>query len=79
MNETVEEIYSGDRARRIVLFRRPSGSFGHREEYFYRNDYFPDDVVEGWASLGECASYYDSLETAKADVMANVHWLTTGR
>lgn len=79
VNETVEEIYSDDRTGRIVLFKRPSGSFGHREEYFYRNDYFPDNVIKGWASLGKGASYYDSLEIAKTEVIANVHCLSKGR
>ncbi|MGH8037671.1 MAG: hypothetical protein ACREPD_08025 [Stenotrophomonas sp.] len=77
MNEMIEHIYSGDRTRRIAIFRRPSGSFGYQQEYFFRNDYFSDEVVEGWASLGECASYYDQVETAKADVMASVRWLAT--
>lgn len=76
MNETIDEIYSEDRARRIVIFRRSSGSFGYREEYFFRNDHFPDDVVEGWASLGECASHYDRIETAKAEAMVSVSWET---
>ena len=75
MSEAIEEIYSEDRARRIVLFRRSTGSFGYREEYVFRNDYFPDDVIEGWASIGECASHYDCIETAKADAMVSVSWL----
>lgn len=77
MNEMIEHIYSADRSRRIAIFRRPSGTFGCQEEYFFRNDYFPDEVVEGWAPLGECASFYDRIETAKADVMASVPWLAT--
>lgn|GEM_PF-1338145 len=77
MNEMIEHIYSVGRTRRIAIFRRPSGSFGYQEEYLFRNDYFSDEVVEGWASLGECASYYDRVETAKADVMASVPWLAT--
>lgn len=77
MNEMIEHIYSVGRTRRIAIFRRPSGSFGYQEEYLFRNDYLPDEVVEGWAPLGECASYYDRVETAKADVMASVPWLAT--
>lgn len=77
MNEMIEHIYSGDRSLRIAIFRRPSGSFGYRGEYVFRNDYLPDDVVEGWASFGECASYYGRMETAKADVTASVPWLAT--
>lgn len=79
MNETVEEIYSEDKARRIVIFKRSSGSFGWRAEYLYRNDYFPENVIERWASLGENASYYDSLEIVKAEVTAKSDWLTRPR
>ena len=79
MNETVEEIYSEDKLRRIVIFKRLSGSWGWRAEYFYRNDYFPENVIERWYSLGENASYYDSLETAKAEATAKSDWLTRPR
>lgn len=77
MHKTIEHIYSGDKTRRIAIFRRPSGSFGYQEEYLFRNDYFPDEIVEGWSQLGECASHYDRVETATADAMASVPWVAT--
>lgn len=71
-DEPVEIIYSGDRMRRVVIFRRPSGTFGYREERHYKDDLAR---TEGWASLGGRASCYEDLETAKREVVENVLWL----
>jgi hypothetical protein len=73
MSETpVETIYASDRKRRVVIFRRDSGTYGYREEYHYKNDLAR---VEGWASLGGRACYYEDLETAKRELVENVAWL----
>ncbi len=73
-DEPVEIIYAADRRRRVVVFRRPSGSYGYREERYYKNDLAG---IEDWASLGGRSSYYDDLETAKREVVENVTWLAT--
>jgi hypothetical protein len=73
MSETpVETIYDTDRKRRVVIFRRDSGSYGYREEYHHKNDLAE---IEGWASLGGRACYYEDLETAKRELVENVPWL----
>ena len=73
-DEPVEIIYAADRRRRVVIFRRPSGSYGYREERYYKNDLAG---VEDWASVGGRSYYYEDLETAKREVAENVTWLAT--
>jgi hypothetical protein len=68
----METIYNADRKRRIVIFRRESGTYGYREEYHYKNELAQ---AEGWASLGGRACYYEDLETAKREAVENVTWL----
>ncbi|HWW00250.1 MAG TPA: hypothetical protein VNZ64_11185 [Candidatus Acidoferrum sp.] len=68
----VETIYARGGKRRVVIFQRASGSYGYREEYHYKNDLAH---VEGWASLGGNACYYEDLETAKRELVDNVAWL----
>ena len=75
-DEPVEIIYAADRRRRVVVFRRPSGSYGYREERQYKNNLAG---VEGWASLGGRSCYYEDLETAKREVVGNVTWLARRR
>ncbi len=75
-DESVEISYAADRKRRIVIFRRPSGSYGYREERYYKNALAG---TEGWASLGGRSCYYEDLETAKREVVENVTWLATHR
>ena len=69
-DETVETLYKDKGTRRVVIFCRPSGTYGHRVEYYYRNE-----VAEGWASVGSRACFWDSLETARREVADNVPWL----
>lgn len=71
-DEQVEIIYSEDRKRRVVIFRRPSGTYGYREERHYKNELAD---VEGWASLGGRACHYEDLPTAMREVVENVAWL----
>jgi len=71
-DEPVQIIYADDRKRRVVIFRRFSGTYGYREERHFKNDLAG---VEGWASLGGRACYYEDLETAKREVVENVTWL----
>jgi hypothetical protein len=71
-DEPVEIIYAADRMRRVVIFRRPSGSYGYREERYYKNDL---SSIERWGSLGGHPCYYEDLETAKREVVENVTWL----
>jgi hypothetical protein len=75
-DETVEIIYAADRRRRVVIFRRPSGSYGYREERHYKNDLAG---VENWASLGGRSSHYEELKTAKREVIENVPWLARSK
>jgi hypothetical protein len=70
--EPAEIIYADDRKRRVVIFRRSTGSYGYREERHYNNEL---SGLEGWASLGGRACYYEDLETAKREVAENVTWL----
>ena len=69
-DESVETIYDAAQKRRVVIFRRPTGTFGYREERHFKNT-----AAEGWASLGGRACYYEDLETAKREVVENVSWL----
>ncbi|MGD0660239.1 MAG: hypothetical protein ABSD38_19440 [Syntrophorhabdales bacterium] len=69
-DETVDTLYNDTHNRRVVIFRRPSGTYGYREEYHYRND-----VAKGWVALSGRACYWDSLETARREVAENVSWL----
>jgi hypothetical protein len=75
-DEPVEIIYAADRKRRVVIFRRPAGSYGSWEERRYKNDLAG---TEGWATLGGRSCYYEDLETAKREVVENVTWLATPR
>ncbi len=71
-DDLIEAIYSEDQKRRVVIFRRASGTYGYREEYNYRNELAQE---EGWASVGGHPCYYESLEIAKREVAENVIWL----
>jgi hypothetical protein len=71
-DEPVENIYAEDRKRRVVIFKRPSGTYGYRVERHYTND---QAEAEGWASLGGRACYYEDLETARREVIENIPWL----
>lgn len=75
-DEPVETVYDDARKHRVVIFRRESGTYGYREEYHYNNELAH---LEGWASLGGRACYYDDLETAKRQVVENVPWLAKSR
>ncbi len=74
MSENAEFIYSADGQRRVVILRLAAGQYSYREEYHYHSE-----SAEGWASLGGRASYYDSLETARREVVFNVPWLAAER
>lgn len=74
MSEALETIYALDGKRRVVIFRRTDGSFSYREEYHYINDYDKDHVFEGWAELPPGKSIYNSLETARREVVAKFSW-----
>lgn len=76
MEEPAEIMYSDDRKRRVVIFRRSDGTYGYREERHYKNDLAD---TEGWASLSGRTCYYDKLETAKREVTENVSWLVNRR
>ena len=70
----MEIIYAADGKRRAVIFRRPSGSYGYREERHYKNELAG---TEDWASLGGRSSHYQDLEMAKREVVENVTGLAT--
>jgi phosphoribosylformimino-5-aminoimidazole carboxamide ribonucleotide (ProFAR) isomerase len=69
-DEEIDIVYNSGQNRRVVIFRRPSGTYGYREERHYKNE-----VAEGWASLGGRACHYADLQTAKREVVENVTWL----
>ena len=71
-DESLELIYAANRLRRVVIFRRPCGSYGYREERYYKNDLAG---TECWASLVGRSSHYEDLETAKREVIENIPWL----
>ena len=75
MDDALERIYSSDRQRRIVIFRRDDGLFAYREEYHWVNDYDKDKPFEGWAKLPPGRSFFDSLEVARREVAARVPWV----
>ena len=76
MLKIVETIYSADRKRRVNIVRRPDDSYGYIEEYYFNNELAE---IDGWASLGETPSSYDSIETARREVPFNVAWLASSR
>ena len=69
-NEMVDTLYNDAHDRRVVIFRRSSGTYGYCEEHHYKND-----VAEGWAPLSGRACHWDSLQTARREVAENVWWL----
>ena len=69
-DETVDTIYDREHKRRVVIYRRPSGTYGYREECFHK-----DEVAEGWAQLWGRASVYEDVETAKREAAQNVSWV----
>ena len=71
-DQPVETIYSEDQKRRIVIFRRQSGTYGYREEYHYKNELAHE---AGWSPLSGRACHYEDLQTAKREVIENVPWL----
>ncbi len=71
-NESIHVIYDDAKERRVVIFRRPNGIYGYREEKHYKNDLAS---TEGWAVIWDGKSSYDSLETALREVPENVIWL----
>jgi hypothetical protein len=68
--QAIEIIYNRERKRRVVIYRRDSGTYGCREEWFHK-----DEAAEGWAQLWGRASVYADLETAKREAVENVPWL----
>jgi hypothetical protein len=71
-DEPLEIIYADDPERRVVIFKRPLGTYGYRQERHYTND---QAKAEGWASVGGRACYYEDLETARREVVENIPWL----
>ena len=69
-DEAVEIILDKSGERRVILFRRPSGTYGYTEEKHFANEF-----AEGWAPLGGHPCFYDSLDTARREVVGNVSWL----
>ena len=71
-DDSVEVLYDRAHSRRVVIFRRAIGTYGYREEKYYRND---SAGTEGWMTLWVGKSSYDTLETARREVVENVSWL----
>ena len=65
-------IYSADRRKRVVILRKSSGGYTYREEHHYQSE-----GAEGWSALWSRPSHYDSLETARREVVFAVLWLTS--
>jgi hypothetical protein len=74
MSDAIETVYSMDRKRRLVIFRRPDGLFAYREEYHYVNDYDKGNVFEGWAKFPPGKSYFDNIETARREAVSRAPW-----
>jgi len=72
MDDAVEYIYSKDRSRRVTILRKSTGGYAYREERYYKSG-----ETEGWAALWSQSSLYDSIETAKREVVFAVPWLTS--
>ena len=71
-DDIVEVLYDAAHTRRVVIFRRTIGTYGYREEKYYKNDVAR---TEGWTTLWVGKSSYDTPETARREVVENVSWL----
>ncbi len=72
-DQIVEEIYSADRTRRIVIFRRDSGTFYYQNEHFSTAEYENCWIPSRQALIG----YYESQVTAAQEARGNVDWLAS--
>jgi hypothetical protein len=69
-NQPVRTIFSGDRTRQVVIFRRSDGTFGFEELRF------SEEEAE-WISHGRYSvSFTHSEEAALAEARSRVRWLT---
>jgi len=67
----VDILYSSDGRRRVAVFQRADGLFGYQEQYVHNSAV----VGERWVPLYTGASLYDTLETARRELVFNVAWL----
>jgi len=70
--EAVELLYDNTRTRRVIIYRHSTGTFGYREEKYFKNELAE---TEGWATITKGKSSYDTLETALREVTYNISWL----
>lgn len=68
--DAVQTLYDDRGLYRVVIFALPSGVFSYREEKRFANEY-----ARGWMRLPARASFYDTPETARREVVENVPWL----
>lgn len=72
MDEDLEIIADSGGTRRVVIYRRPSGALGYREEKYYKNELAGE---ERWVVIWRGASFYEDLEAAKKELPSEISWL----
>jgi hypothetical protein len=71
-DERVKEIYDKDAKRRVVIFRRASGSYSYEVEYLSEH---PLEMC--WVpARRRVVGFYESRERAESEARANVGWLS---
>jgi hypothetical protein len=71
--QTIHEIYSTDRLRRVLIVQRSNGFFGFEEEYLC-------DETSGqyWCRYSQVPfGIFDSAETALREAHGRVTWLNS--
>jgi hypothetical protein len=68
--ETMHEIYSPDRRKRVVFYKRLEDSFGFVEESWSEDEY-----EQGWFPNPWPNSICASLETAMREATGRIDWL----
>jgi hypothetical protein len=72
-DQRLQEIYSRDGKRRVVIYRRDTGTF------FYDQEHFSEHPLElCWIPLRQVPiGVYESQLRAEEEARANVDWLIT--
>jgi hypothetical protein len=70
--ERLREIYSEDRQKRVVFYRRLDDSFSFVEEIWFESEF-----GQGWAIGKWPDSICDSLETAVREARGRLPWFDT--
>ena len=65
MEEFSEKIFEAGN-NRVHILRRSDGAYTYRHQFREKGE---------WGALGPVAGFYDSLETAEAEIRARVWWM----